>query len=89
MPNRVEISELIKEYEEDLNAFTEAYDILEKRARLRSTDFVEWPGYLAAKNVMIMSIVRLEGLLEDLRSNLTRRGALRLIQENDDVGRDE
>lgn len=84
-----ELDELILEYEKDLVSFQDAFDVLEDRAREREesgskADFVEWPGYLAAKNALIMSIVRLEGLLEDLRTNRERQTVLKLVKGDDD-----
>jgi hypothetical protein len=93
---RVDVLREIAETERDLLAFKKAYDEINRRVLERrelasqdtddSLSFVEWPGTIAVQNVLIMCIVRLEGILEDYRKNLEAlpHGLVSVEDENAD-----
>jgi hypothetical protein len=65
------------EVQKDLQAFDKAFDAINERVLERQEagtadllHFAEWPGTVAALNVLIMCRTRCEGILEDLRNNL-------------------
>ena len=75
MATRQEIVEEMWHVQRDLEAFKKSRDainarILELEDDYRLDRFVTWAGTQAAMNVLIMCIVRCEGLIEDYKKNL-------------------
>jgi len=79
MSTESEILNEIAQVSKDLAAFKQAYDAIAGRiAELESNverhdTFVTWAGTQAALNVLVMCIVRCEGLLEDYRCHVEHR----------------
>jgi hypothetical protein len=71
---RREIDALIGEFEADLIAYKEAFDVLQRRSiEVENSTHAEFfsrsSGCLASIHVLIMNISSTEGIIEDLRKN--------------------
>ena len=80
--NREEILREVREVEKDLRAFKVAMDSVTNRLaeleggedRDRYETFARWPATQATINVLIMAVVRCEGILEEYHAALDRLG---------------
>lgn len=87
---RAELDSLIAEFEQDLLAYKQALDSVQRR-RLEVEDthhaeyFSKSSGCQAVTHVLIMNIASTEGLIEDLKRNKEElppdRPALQLVKE--------
>jgi hypothetical protein len=86
--SRASVLEEMEEVRKDHLAFARAKDSIQERMlqlennKDRHERFVRWPGTQAALNVLIMCIVRCEGLLEDYQTHLDQ-AHLRLVQDKE------
>jgi len=86
---RAEVLKEMGEVRKDHTAFARAKDSIQERMlqlehnKDRYEKFVRWPGTQATLNVLIMCIVRCEGLLEDYQEHLDRIH-LQLVQNSGD-----
>jgi len=70
--SRDEVIAELREVELDLRTFLESKDAIQRRINTlegtsRQHDFVNWAATQAILNVLIMTITRCEGLMEDYR----------------------
>lgn len=83
--DRDDVIEEMREVEKDRLAFVSARDSIQRRVNdmdgARQQTFIHWAGTQAIMNVLIMCVVRCEGLIKDYQALLEQNDAPDNVRE--------